>query len=65
MRFLPEPDAQGRPQFAVMWRDVSDPSGTGANGTGTSYRCFSIGPEEIFSDGFESGDTSSWSGSVP
>ncbi len=65
VRFLPDRDAQGRPQVAVIWRDVTTPDGGGAKGTGRSYRCFSInGFEEevpIFADGFESGDTSSWS----
>ena len=68
VRFLPEPDSAGRPQFAVVWRDVGDGSGADPNGTGTSYRCFAIdGLEEmlIFADGFESGDTSSWSSSTP
>ncbi len=63
--FLPEPDAQGRPQFVVAWRDVAAADGSTPNGTGTSYKCFSIDgiddPTEIFADGFESGDTSSWS----
>lgn len=69
--FLPEPDTQGRPQFAVVWRDVENSDGTGANGTGVSYRCFSIDgvsppPDpQIFADGFESGDTSSWSSTQP
>lgn len=69
VRFLPEPDTQGRPQFVVAWRDVGFASGTFANGTGTSYKCFSIegldDPSEIFADGFESGDTSSWSATQP
>lgn len=68
VRFLPEPDAMGRPQFVVAWRDAADTTGSGAgpNGTGAGYRCFSFDdPAKIFSDGFESGDTSSWSGSVP
>ncbi len=64
VRFLPEPDSQGRPQVAVVWRDVANADGTGPRGTGTSYRCFSIegvaDPMQIFADGFESGDTSSW-----
>lgn len=65
VRFLPEPDAQGQPQFVVAWRDVD---GTDIpRGTGTSYKCFSIGedPTAIFADGFESGDTSSWSDDQP
>ena len=64
VRFLPEPDAQGRPQFVVMWRDVGNADGSNPRGTGQSYRCFSIGDPpgpEIFADGFESGDTTSWS----
>ena len=68
VRFLPEPDATGRPQFAVVWRDVGDGDGSDPNGTGTTTRCFSIdGLEDvpIFEDGFESGDTSSWSASTP
>ncbi len=67
-RFLPEPDASGRPQFAVVWRDVGEGDGSDPNGTGTTARCFSIdGLEDvpIFEDGFESGDTSSWSASTP
>ena len=65
VRFLPEPDAQGRPQFVVAWRDVANANGSGANGTGRSYRCFSIDGLEppdlaIFADGFETGDTSAW-----
>lgn len=64
VRFLPERDGQGRPQVAVVWRDVENPDGTGPRGTGTSYRCFSINGFEdtppIFADGFESGDTSAW-----
>lgn len=69
VRFLPERDAQGRPQVAVAWRDVGMPDGTQPNGTGTSYKCFSIeglgDPGPIFADGFESGDTSSWSDTQP
>ncbi len=70
VRFLPEPDAQGRPQVVVAWRDVGNQAGTLANGTGTGYKCFSIDgiapPEQvIFADGFESGDTSSWSDTQP
>ena len=69
VRFLPERDPQGRPQVAVVWRDVANGDGTGANGTGTSYKCFAINgfeePGPIFADGFESGDTSAWSDTVP
>ena len=70
VRFLPQNDAQGRPQVAVVWRDSEDFGGVTPRGTGTSYRCFSIeGIEDpasqIFADGFESGDTSSWSASQP
>jgi hypothetical protein len=68
VRFLPEPDALGQPQFVVAWRDTANADGSGANGTGQSYKCFSIGttpPIPIFADGFESGDTSSWSSTVP
>lgn len=67
--FMPEPDGQGRPQFTVVWRDVSTADGNMPNGTGTSYRCFSIDgisdPLNIFEDGFEAGDTSSWSATQP
>ena len=67
VRFLPTVDALGQPQFLVLWRDVEASDGSGARGTGSSYRCFSIGedPTAIFADGFESGDTSSWSDSAP
>ncbi len=69
VRFLPEPDAQGRSQFAVAWRDTGDSTGATPRGTGQSYRCFSIegleDPTEIFADGFESGDTTSWSETQP
>ncbi len=70
VRFLPDLDAQGRPQVAVAWRDVANSNGTGARGTGTGYRCFAIDglePPEIpiFADGFESGDTLAWSVSSP
>ena len=67
VRFLPEPDAKGQPQFVVAWRDVDQADGAMPNGTGTSYKCFSIGedPSLIFADGFESGDTSSWSDAQP
>ena len=60
--FLPELDALGQAQFAVTWRDADNADGTMARGTGTSYKCFSIGedPTTIFADGFESGDTSAW-----
>lgn len=64
VRFLPEQDVQGRPQFAVVWRDVGDLDGSSPSGTGTSYKCFAIDPDlevPIFEDGFETGDTSSWS----
>ncbi len=64
VRFLPEQDAQGRPQFAVVWRDATNADGSLPNGTGRSYKCFSIDPGNevpIFEDGFESGDTTSWS----
>jgi hypothetical protein len=70
VRWLPEPDVQGRPQVAVVWRDVGD-SATGANprGTGVSYRCFAVeglvDEIPIFEDGFESGDTSAWSATTP
>ena len=67
--FLPEPDAQGNVQFVVNWRDVSEPAGTGANGTAISYKCFSIDQdadlELIFADGFESGDTEAWTNEIP
>ncbi len=70
MRFLPEKDAQGRPQFTVVWRDVGTADGASPRGTGVSYKCFAIDglgppPVPIFEDGFESGDTSSWSSSQP
>ncbi|MCH9651381.1 MAG: hypothetical protein K0U98_24355 [Deltaproteobacteria bacterium] len=69
VRFLPESDSQGRPQFTVAWRDVNVGDGSLPNGTGTSYKCFSIeglgDPTAIFADGFESGDTSSWSDQIP
>ncbi|MDA8020416.1 MAG: hypothetical protein MPN21_23505 [Thermoanaerobaculia bacterium] len=70
VRFLPEPDGQGRPQVAVVWRDVGSTDGTQPNGTGRSYRCFSIdglNPADpaIFADGFETGDTTSWSDEQP
>lgn len=70
VRFLPDRDSQGRPQVAVTWRDVGDPEGGQPRGTGVSYRCFSINGFEqdmmpIFADGFESGDTSSWSDTQP
>lgn len=67
VRFLPDSDAQGRPQLVVAWRDVDNPDGSMARGTGQSYKCFSVGddPTAIFADGFESGDTSSWSSSNP
>ena len=69
VRFLPERDNTGRPQVAVAWRDVGNASGADPRGTGTSYKCFSInGFDEqvpIFADGFESGDTSSWSSTNP
>lgn len=67
VRFLPTFDALGQPQPIVLWRDVQSSDGSGARGTGTSYRCFSIGqdPTPIFADGFESGDTSSWSDTMP
>lgn len=68
VRFLPNRDASGRPQVAVVWRDVGTADGGSPRGTGKSYRCFSInGFDEqvpIFADGFESGDTSSWSSST-
>ena len=65
--FLPELDNLGQPQFVVTWRDVGVADGTQARGTGQSYRAFSIGedPTTIFADGFESGDTSSWSTQQP
>ena len=64
--FLPETDSSGRPRFVVIWRDVGDADGGQPNGTGRSYKCFAIDgllpdPTSIFEDGFESGDTSSWS----
>ncbi|MEM7357460.1 MAG: hypothetical protein AAF657_41990, partial [Acidobacteriota bacterium] len=69
VRFLPERDALGRPQVVVTWRDTGNAAGTSPRGTGVSYRCFSInGFEEaqpIFADGFESGDTTSWSDEQP
>ncbi len=69
VRFLPEADNQGRPQFTVAWRDVKVGDGSLPNGTGTSYKCFSIegfgDPTAIFADGFESGDTSSWTDTFP
>ena len=67
VRFLSEPDAQGRPQFMVTWRDTT-PGGNQPNGTGTGYRYFAIdgiGDTAIFEDGFESGDTTSWSDTQP
>ncbi len=67
VRFLPGPDAEGRVQFVVAWRDLVSDADPTPNGTGTSYRCFSIegDPQLIFEDGFESGDTSSWSCTQP
>ncbi|MEM8962868.1 MAG: hypothetical protein AAGD38_15390, partial [Acidobacteriota bacterium] len=68
VRFLPELDTQGRPQVTVVWRDVQNTITNRPNGTGISYKCFSIDgldePGPIFADGFESGDTSSWSSVV-
>ena len=69
VRFMPERDDLGRLQLAVTWRDADLPGGTNPRGTGQSYRCFSIegpfDPMPIFADGFESGDTTSWSDSMP
>ncbi len=69
VQFVPELDGHGRPNFAVVFRDVGDSDGGAANGTGTSYRTFAIegfdDPSVIFPDGFESGDTSSWSDTQP
>lgn len=69
VRFMPQLDDQGRVQLAVTWRDTDLPGGTSPRGTGQSYRCFSIDglvdPLPIFADGFESGDTSSWSSTSP
>ncbi|GJM10603.1 MAG: hypothetical protein DHS20C11_28790 [Lysobacteraceae bacterium] len=62
VRFLPTTNSQGRPEAAVVWRDTEQGSAT-PRGTGVGYKCFSVGPtefENIFADGFESGDTSSW-----
>lgn len=67
--FLPNLDDMGRPQVMVTWRDVANSAGANPRGTGISYRCFSIeglsDPSAIFEDGFESGDTSSWSDASP
>ncbi|MBZ0112117.1 MAG: hypothetical protein K8J08_06645 [Thermoanaerobaculia bacterium] len=65
VRFLPDLDSESRPQVLVHWRDVGNTDGAMPRGTGTSYKCFSIeGLEDpstsIFNDGFESGDTTSW-----
>ncbi|MEM7051035.1 MAG: hypothetical protein AAF604_15300 [Acidobacteriota bacterium] len=69
VNFPPQPDDQGRPQVLVTWRDVGTADGGNPRGTGSTYRCFSIDgledPTAIFADGFESGDTSSWSDSRP
>lgn len=68
VRFLPESDGQGRSQFVVQWRDVAQVDGSSPRGTGISYRCFAVDglpDQEIFADGFESGDTSSWSTENP
>ncbi len=69
VRYLPGPDPTGRPQIAVVWRDVQGGGDLTPNGTGTGSRCFSVGdapdPMLIFEDGFESGDTSSWSCKKP
>lgn len=62
--FLPELGLEGQPQFVVGWRDVGDSSGNEPRGTGLSYKVFLLEDEDtntIFDDGFESGDTSSWS----
>lgn len=68
VRFLPEADSQGRPQVTVVWRDVDLVDGSSPRGTGASYKCFSIDgltdSQPIFADGFEIGDTTSWSGTV-
>ena len=66
MQFLEDPDAQGRVQLVVAWRDVVSDMDDTPNGTGVGYRCFSIdeGPAEIFADGFESGDTTRWTNSI-
>ncbi|MEM7582426.1 MAG: hypothetical protein AAF560_03520 [Acidobacteriota bacterium] len=68
VKFLQRRDPQGRPQVAVVWRDTGNAAGINPRGTGTTYRCFSINgfedPQPIFADGFESGDTSSWSDST-
>jgi hypothetical protein len=49
VRFLPNLDGQGRPQFVVTWRDTGLTDlgpfkipNDEPNGTGTRYRCFSI-----------------------
>lgn len=69
VRWLPDPDAQGQPQFAAVWRDVVGNGDETPIGTGNRYRCFSIDDttdfNEIFAEGFESGDTSSWCDSNP
>lgn len=65
VRYLPRTDAIGRPQIAVVWRDVQGGGDLTPNGTGTGSSCLSVGdapdPMLIFEDGFESGDTTSWS----
>ncbi|MEO1086106.1 MAG: hypothetical protein AAFY88_17845 [Acidobacteriota bacterium] len=51
-------DMTGRP--IVVWRGPQDfPSG------GAVFGCFELPGEDIFLDGFESGDTSAWSAEVP
>ncbi len=65
--FLATPDTIGQPQFIVTWKDVEGGGSNAPNGTGNSYKCFSIGDEDpaaIFADGFEDGDTTSWSDTI-
>jgi hypothetical protein len=49
--------------FVVVWRSFGS---YGADNSGWSIwgQRYSTGAEVVFSDGFESGDTTSWSGSV-
>lgn len=67
VRWSPEIDRNGNPQFVVVWRDLVGDGDETPQGTGTGYKCFGMGedPTPIFEDGFESGDTACWSSTRP
>lgn len=61
--FAPFAAMDGQGNFVVVWDSIGSP-GNDSNNRSVQGRRYSAGAEVVFGDGFESGDTSTWSNTV-